>query len=578
MSFNGLTSKFVAVFVGLTLVMLGVAAGGVVLVTEDRQRHQADLFRQQLDLTQARQETLLTEGLQKKGEMILRLLADNAAGMIYNYNFSALQALADHAEEDASVAAVAFYDADGIPLTSELENPAAPQQKRDILYAESGEKIRLGHVALVIDDAEVVAALTGVTEDAARSMAQVEDSIAETTHSIVVWIVVAASLGMALLCLGVFLWFKHLIVRPLQRHMALAEAISTGDLSGDAELRLSTDEIGQLAGSMHSMQNSLVQVTDIARQIADGDLTTRVDQRSQNDQLMQALQQMVEKLSDIVAEVQNAASSVASGSQQVSSGAGQLSQAAAEQAALAEEVSSSIEEMTTTIRQNADNAAETEKIARQAASDASESGHAVGATVEAMQNITEKISIIEEIARQTNLLALNAAIEAARAGEHGKGFAVVAAEVRKLAERSQNAAAEISEVSGSSVAVAEAAGTMLKTLVPNIQRTAELVQEISAASREQEQGASGIAGSILQLDRLIQTSATTSEEAATIAEELLGQAVSLQEMVDYFKLAKRRLPIEKRAIPKPASLLSPRPAISRGQLDVPARNEGYEQF
>lgn len=215
----------------------------------------------------------------------------------------------------------------------------------------------------------------------------------------------------------------------------------------------------------------------------------------------------------------------------------EMSQGASEQAAAAEEASSSIEQMTANIRQNADNAMETEKIATQASGDARVGGDAVNQTVSAMKEIADKIMIIEEIARQTNLLALNAAIEAARAGEHGKGFAVVAAEVRKLAERSQKAAGEINELSTSSVEVAEQAGIVLNSLVPNIQKTAELVQEISASSREQDAGADQISKSIQQLDAVIQQNASASEEMASTSEELSSQSDQLAEMISFFKVA-----------------------------------------
>jgi methyl-accepting chemotaxis protein len=195
-----------------------------------------------------------------------------------------------------------------------------------------------------------------------------------------------------------------------------------------------------------------------------------------------------------------------------------------------------MEEMVSNIRQNADNAQQTEKIAIKAAQDTREGGKAVTETVTAMKEIAGKISIIEEIARQTNLLALNAAIEAARAGEHGKGFAVVAAEVRKLAERSQTAAGEISQLSSSSVEVAEQAGKMLEQITPDIQRTAELVQEISAASSEQNAGADQINRAIQQLDQVIQQNASAAEEMSSTAEELSSQAQALQDNIDFFKV------------------------------------------
>jgi len=220
--------------------------------------------------------------------------------------------------------------------------------------------------------------------------------------------------------------------------------------------------------------------------------------------------------------------SVASSSQQTSSSSEELSQGAAEQASAAEEASSAIEQMTSNIMQNSENAQATEKIAMQTSSDAIDGGKAVKQTVEAMKDIAEKINIIEEIARQTNLLALNAAIEAARAGEHGKGFAVVAAEVRKLAERSQKASGQISELSSSSVEIAERAGQLLGTIVPNIQRTAELVQEISAASAEQKSGSEQINKAIQQLDLVIQQNASSAEEMASTAEEMSSYSENMQ--------------------------------------------------
>jgi methyl-accepting chemotaxis protein len=273
--------------------------------------------------------------------------------------------------------------------------------------------------------------------------------------------------------------------------------------------------------------------------VAQGNLTEKVDTVKSTDEtgmVLAALNNMVEKMREVVTHVKSASDNVASGSQQLSAGSEQLSQGTTEQAASAEEASSSVEEMNATIKQNADNAQQTEKIALKSATDAMESGKAVSETVGAMKDIAAKISIIEEIARQTNLLALNAAIEAARAGEHGKGFAVVASEVRKLAERSQTAAGEISKLSASSVEVAEKAGQMLAKLVPDIQKTAELVQEISAASKEQTTGADQINAAIQQLNQVIQQNAGAAEEMSSTAEELSSQAEQLQDTISFFRV------------------------------------------
>ncbi len=278
------------------------------------------------------------------------------------------------------------------------------------------------------------------------------------------------------------------------------------------------------------------EIAAIAKNIAEGDLTHTYAAKGKMEGVFGDMQKMVEKLKSVVADVKASADNVASGSRQLSSGAEQLSQGTTEQAANAEEASSSVEEMNATIRQNADNAQQTEKIAFKSANDALESGKAVSEAVNAMKDITGKISIIEEIARQTNLLALNAAIEAARAGEHGRGFAVVAAEVRKLAERSQVAAAEISHLSGTSVGVAEQAGAMLARLVPDIQKTSELVQEISSASKEQAGGADQINGAIQQLNQVVQQNAGAAEEMSSTAEELSSQADQLQNTISFFKV------------------------------------------
>ncbi|ALC16265.1 methyl-accepting chemotaxis sensory transducer [Desulfuromonas soudanensis] len=347
---------------------------------------------------------------------------------------------------------------------------------------------------------------------------------------------VAAVLLGALIAMVFGFLISRGIARPMNLGLQLAEEIAKGDFRMRLNLNRK-DEIGRLCNALDDMAVSLQSSADLAGEISRGNLTVDVQLASDKDQLGTALKSMVQILNDVIGQVRGATDNVSSGSLGMSASSQEMSQGASEQAAAAEEASSSIEEMTANIRQNAENAMQTEKIAIKAAQDTREGGVAVKETVGAMKQIANKIMIIEEISRQTNLLALNAAIEAARAGEHGKGFAVVAAEVRKLAERSQIAAGEISGLSVTSVEVAERAGKLLDVIVPNIQKTAELVQEISAASREQDAGAEQINKAIQQLDMVIQQNASASEEMASTAEELSSQSEQLQEMISFFSMA-----------------------------------------
>jgi methyl-accepting chemotaxis protein len=338
----------------------------------------------------------------------------------------------------------------------------------------------------------------------------------DKTGSAVITLTIILLVVIVVVSFTIALYVARLISRQLKRGVELAVAVSNGDLTQKLEIN-QKDEIGILAESLN---------------------------------------QMVDKLKEVVESVKSASDNVAAGSQQLSSSSEQMSQGATEQAAAAEEASSSMEQMTSNIKQNADNAQQTEKIALKSAEDAKEGGKAVTETAEAMKEIAGKISIIEEIARQTNLLALNAAIEAARAGEHGKGFAVVASEVRKLAERSQTAAAEINQLSASSIKVAERAGEMLKKIVPDIQRTSELVQEITASSNEQNSGAEQINSAIQQLNQVIQQNASASEEMSSTAEELTSQSEQLQDTMAFFKIDDRK----NGQFTKKSNFSTPRPA------------------
>ena len=325
------------------------------------------------------------------------------------------------------------------------------------------------------------------------------------------------------------------VITPLRVSADYVERISKGE-SPAKITDVYHGDFNLIKENLNILIESMNTVADAAQTIAQGDLTIAIKIRSEQDKLLKAMAEMVRALSHTAVDIKTAASEVSTGSATLSQAIMQLSQGASEQAASAEEASSAMEQMTANIKQSAENATQTEKIAMQSAADAREGGKCVAEAVLAMKEIASKISIIEEIARQTNMLALNAAIEAARAGEHGKGFAVVAAEVRKLAERSQKAAGEINQLSSATVKVAEKAGETLEKLVPHIQHTAELVQEITAASNEQNQGVTQINTALQQLQAVIQDNASAAEEMAATSEQLTGQAEQMLSTVNFFKL------------------------------------------
>ncbi|QJB58378.1 methyl-accepting chemotaxis protein [Pseudodesulfovibrio sp. zrk46] len=369
------------------------------------------------------------------------------------------------------------------------------------------------------------------------------DKVREQAHSMAI-MSTAIGLGSVIVLLIVLVVVANIITKPIRQGIEFAETMANGDLTA----------------------------------------TIDVDQKDEVGMLANALRNMAGRLRAVIGDVRTATDNVATGSGELSASSQVLSQGATEQAANVEEVSSSMEEMAANIQSNAESASKTEQIATKAAADAEESGKAVSQAMNAMTDIAERISVIEDIARQTNLLALNAAIEAARAGEHGKGFAVVAAEVRKLAERSGTAAAEISELSTSTVKVAQEAGEKLDTLVPDIQQTAQLIQEIASASQEQNAGVSQINGAIQQLDHVIQQNASASEEMASTSDSLAGEAAQLQNSVSFFNTGAHHAAYQQptrtvQTRPTPARPLpTATPRASGVSLTMDDDDGGFERF
>jgi methyl-accepting chemotaxis protein len=363
-----------------------------------------------------------------------------------------------------------------------------------------------------------------------------------------------------------------------------------GDLSialetevGDEDTQESKAIFEQIFSAVQESVDALNVITEKAMLVASGDLTVQLDKRSDRDELMVALSNMVAKLNEIVSQIMEAAENVAIGSSQMSLTATQLAQGANEQAASSEEVSSSVEEMASTIQQNSENANETEKIAASSATNIAEVNRSSQKSLEAIRLIAEKIKVINDIAEKTDILAINAAIEAARAGEHGKGFAVVAAEVRKLAEVSQKAAIDINGLSSSSLRLTEDSGEQMNRTIPDIQRTARLVQEIAAASQEQSVGASQIAKAVEQFSQITQQNSASAEEMSSSSEELSSQAEMLKEIVSFFNTgAQARKTILKKPVPlqqfKSNGKSKPKKIGGAIELDGFESSVGYEEF
>ncbi|MEH3118342.1 MAG: methyl-accepting chemotaxis protein [Methylorubrum populi] len=479
--------------------------------------------------------------------------------------------------------AVAAANASGVSATAAAASyeRALASAARVVSIAAEGGNLKAQDLTMGEGRISLVAAI-GALDEYAGAVRHQMDVVAKASAAeaesakLLLTTMLLASL---LIAVAAATWIALSISRGLGRAVGLANAVALGDLSQTLPVT-SKDEIGDLVTALNAMTQNLNATAAVADEIASGNLTVEARPMSGKDTLGIALEKMLVKLREVVSEAVAAAENVSSGSQELSASAEQLSQGSTEQASSTEEASASMEEMAANVKQNAENASRTETIAHQSAKDAEASGAAVGRAVEAMQTIAQKITIVQEIARQTDLLALNAAVEAARAGEHGRGFAVVASEVRKLAERSQAAAAEIGTLSTDTVKAAREAGDMLGKLVPDIKRTAELVEEITAACREQDVGSNQINQAIQQLDKVTQQNASASEQVSATSEELATQAENLQATIAYFRIDEGGKATDKATdaavaqLRRTAARMAPPPITAKASVKSPVAKRG----
>jgi len=552
----GITGKFFTIIVLVIVLILAAMSGRLIFQTNKIMENQSAGLISAMEKEQQRSQEAYEANLEAKGKLLAATLAHTASGLLLNYNYEAVEGIADNIVQDRDIQRAEFFDVDENAIT---QKGMAVTDESGVVEADIiQDGVTLGKVRLYLSREAMNEELAKISSNISSQKNQAMANQQRVSQDLRFEFIVFSLFGLLAISAIIFFLFNRMIVKPLRRDMELAKAIGDqGDLSYRLQLD-SADELGQLGDALDTMADGLKARAELAELIAAGNLKVEVKLASEKDVLGRALANMVNKLNDLVSQIYEMTEMITAGAHQVSDANQSLSQGATEQAASVEEMTSSMTEMGSQTKANAENANEANRLANSVMGAAESGNIRMQEMVSAMQeislsgqNISKINKVIDEIAFQTNLLALNAAVEAARAGKHGKGFAVVAEEVRNLAARSAQAARETAALIEGSVEktvrgseIANQTAEAFDKIVAGISKVSELVDQIAVASNQQAQGISQVNEGLSHVDMVAQQNTANAEESAATAEELTTYISQLRDLLSQFTLRKR----EKRKI------------------------------
>ena len=552
----GITGKFFSIIVLVIVVILAAISGRLIFQTTVTMQNQSDELISAMEMEQQRSQEAFEANLQAKGELLAATLAHTASGLLLNYDYDAVERIADNMVQDRDINRVEFYDAEKNSIA--IKGIEVKDESGVIESEITQQGVILGNIRLFLSKEAMNEELAKISSNISSQKAQALEKQQNASRALRFEFIIFSLLGLLALSFMIFLLFNKMIVKPLRKDMKLAKAIGDeGDLSYRLEMA-SADELGQLGHALDNMADGLKDRAELAEKIASGNLRVEVELASEKDVLGRALANMVNNLNGLVSQIYEMAEMISSGAHQVSDSNQALSQGATEQAASVEEMTSSMTEMGSQTKTNAENANEAKQLANRVKSAAEKGNNQMQEMVAAMEeintsgrNISKINKVIDEIAFQTNLLALNAAVEAARAGKHGKGFAVVAEEVRNLAARSAQAAKETAALIEGSVEktargseIGDQTAAAFEDIVSGISKVSELVDQIAVASNQQAQGISQVNEGLGHVDMVAQQNTANAEESAATAQELTTYISQLRDLLSRFTLkqqTKRRI-------------------------------------